>query len=98
MQHGTMLWSDKKKGSRDMSEDEVFGSDHLPQVPVMPIADSSHRHRVTFRSLVMRPRLVSSTPCLVPQQVSFDLSQIPETKTSGNDIDSKAEGRPNVGD
>ena len=77
-----------------MSEDGVF---HLPQVPETPIAGSGHEHNATVRSPVMRPRLVSSTPCLVPQPVSFDLSGISDTETSGKDTDSEAEGRPNVG-
>ena len=45
----------------------------------------------------MRPRSVSSTPHLVPQPVAFNLSGIPNTKTSGKDTDSEAEGMPNVG-
>ena len=63
----------------------------------MPIAGSGHGHKVTFRSMVVRPVLVSSTPQLVPQPVSFDLSGIPDTETSGKDTDSEAEGRPNLG-
>ena len=45
----------------------------------------------------MRPGSVSSTPCLVSQPVSFDLSGIPNTETIGKDTDSEAEGRQNVG-
>ena len=77
-----------------MSEDEAF---HLPQVPDMLIADSGHGQKVTFRIPVVWPRLVSSTPHLVPQPVAFDLSEIPNIKTSGKDTNNKAEGRTNVG-
>ena len=42
----------------------------------------------------MRPGSVSSTPRLVPQPVSFDVSKIPDSKTSGKDTDSEAEIRP----
>ena len=79
-----------KSGSY-FSDDEVF---YLPQVPDTPIADGGHGHKVTFRSPVVRPRSVSSTPCLVPQPVSFDLSIIPDTETSGKDMDSNSEVRP----
>ena len=83
----------KDKSVSDISEDEVF---HLPQVPDTPIAVSGHGHKVTFRSPVVRPWLVSSTPCLVPQPVSFDLSRIPDTETSGEDTNSEAEVRPDT--
>ena len=43
---------------------------------------------------MVRPESVSSTPCVVPQPVSFDLSKIPEAETSGKDTDSEAEMRP----
>ena len=90
-QHGT---ASKNRGVRDgsnYSEDEVF---RLPQVPDMPIAGSSHGQKVTFRSPVVRPGSVSSTPHLVPQPVSFDVLQIPNSETSGKDTDSEAEIRP----
>ena len=60
----------------------------------MPIAGSSHGYKVTFRSQIVRPSSLSSTPCLVPQPVSFDMSRIPDTETSGKDMDSEAEVRP----
>ena len=63
----------------------------------MPIAGSGHVYRVTFRSLVTRNVSVSSTPHLVPQPVSFNLFEIPDTETSGKDTDSEAEGMPNMG-
>ena len=50
--------------------------------------------KFTFRSPVVRPRLVSSTPSLVPQPVSLNLSKIPDIETSGKDMDSEAEVRP----
>ena len=93
MQHGTVSQSKKIKSGSDISEDDVC---HLPQMPDTPLAGNSHWHKVTF-SPVMRPRLVSSTPHLVPQPESFNLTGIPNTETSGNDTDSEAEGRPNVG-
>ena len=74
-----------------MSDDEVF---HLPQAPDMPIAGSGHGHKVTFRSPVVRPGSISSTPHLAPQPVSFNMSRIPDLETSGKDTDSKAEVRP----
>ena len=37
---------------------------------------------------------LSSIPCVVPQPVSFDMSRVPETETSGKDMDSEAEVRP----
>ena len=85
------------KSGRNISEDEVFESGHLPKVPDISIAGSSHGHGVTFRSLVIRPRSVSSTPHSVPEQVSLNLSGIPNTRTSGEDTNRKAEGMPNVG-
>ena len=42
----------------------------------------------------MRLGLVSSTPHLITQPVSFDVSQIPNSETSGKDTDSEAEVRP----
>ena len=42
----------------------------------------------------MRLGSISSTPHLVPQPVSFDVSRIPDSKTSGKDTDSEAEIRP----
>ena len=71
----------------DYSEDEVF---QLPQVPDTPIAEQ----KVTFRSPVVRPGSVSSTPHLVPQPVSFNVLQIPNSETSGKDTDSEVEIRP----
>ena len=97
MQCDTVSWIGKKKGGRDMSEDKMFESDHLTQMPDMPIPGSGHGHKVTFKSLVMRPGSVSSTAHLVPQLVSFNLSGTPNTETSGKDTDSKAEGMPNIG-
>ena len=79
------------KSGSDCSDDEVF---HLPQVPDTLIAGSGHGHKVTFRSLVVRSGSVSSAPCLIPQPVSFDLSRITETETSGKDMDIEAEVRP----
>ena len=60
----------------------------------MSIIGSSHGQKVTFRSPVVRLGSVSSTPHLVPQPVSFDVSQIPNSQTSGKDTDSEAEVRP----
>ena len=80
----------KNRGVRngsDYSDDEVF---QLPQMPDTPIAGQ----KVTFRSPFVRPGSVSSTPHLVPQPVSFDVSQIPDSETSGKDTDSEAEIRP----
>ena len=59
MQHGTASKNRKNKSGGD----EVF---HLPQVPDMPIAHSGHGHEVTFRSPVVRPGSISSTPHVVP--------------------------------
>ena len=75
----------------DCSDNEVF---QPPQVPDMPIAGSSHGQNVTFRSLVVRLGSVSSTSCLVPQPVSFDVSRIPDSEKSGKDMDSEAKVRP----
>ena len=66
---------------------------HLPQVPDMPITGSGHGHKVTFRSPVVRPGSISSTPYLVPQPVSLNVSRIPNSETSGKDTDSKAKVR-----
>ena len=93
----TVSQSGKKKSGRNMSEDKVLESDHLPQVPDMPITGSGHELKVTFRNPIVRLRSVSSTPCMVPQPVSFDLSGISNTETSGKDTDSEAEGRPKAG-
>ena len=94
MQHGTALRNRKMKSGSDLTEVEVFESYHLPQVPVMPITGSGHGHKVTFSSLVLRPRSVLSTPHLAPQLVSFSLSGNSNIEMSGKDTDSVAEGRP----
>ena len=52
MQCGTASRRKKVKSGSEVSDDEVF---HLPQVPDMPLAGSSHGHNVTFRSLDVRP-------------------------------------------
>ena len=91
VQHGTALENRKIKRGSKYSEDEVF---QLPQVPDMPITGSSHGHKVTFRSLVVRPGSVSSTPCLVPQPVSFNVSRMPNSETFGKDTEDEAEIRP----
>ena len=91
MQHGIALKYRRVRDGSNYSEDEVF---QLPQVPDMPIAGSSHGQKVTFRSQVVRPGSVSLTPHLVPQPVSFDVLQIPNSETSGKDTDSEAEVRP----
>ena len=90
MKHGSASKSRKIKSGSDYSKDEVF---QLPQVPDTPIAGSSHGQKVTFRSPVVRLGSVSSTPHLVPQPVSFNVSRIPNSKTSGKDTDSEAEIR-----
>ena len=90
-QHGTASKKRKIRSGSNDSEDELF---QLPQVPYMPIAGNSHGQKVTFRSPVVRPRSVSSTPHVVPQPVSFDVLQIPNSETSGKDTDSEAEVRP----
>ena len=90
-QCGTASKNRRTRHGSDYSEDEVF---QLPQVPDMPIAGSSHGQKVTFRSPVVRLGSVSSTRRLVPQPVFFDVSQIPDSETSGKDTDSEAEVRP----
>ena len=87
---------EKVKSGIDLSEDELFESYHLPQVPDMPIAGSGYGHKLIFRSLVVRPGLLSSTLCLVLQSVS-NLSGIPDSETSGKDTDSETDGRPKAG-
>ena len=91
MQHGTALKNRRARDCSNYSEDEVF---QLHEVPDVPIAGSSHGQKVTFMSPVLRLGSVSSTPHLVPQPVSFDVLQIPNSKTSGKDTDSEAEVRP----
>ena len=59
----------------------------------MPIAHSSHEHKVTFRNLAVKPGSISSIPCLVPQPVSFNVLRIPDSETSGKHTDSKAKVR-----
>ena len=49
-QCGTASKNRKNKSGIDYSDDEVF---QLPQVQDMPIAGSSHGHKVTFRSPVV---------------------------------------------
>ena len=44
MQCGTVSQSGKRKIGRDTSEDKVLESDHLPQVPDMPMAGHSQGH------------------------------------------------------
>ena len=88
-QCGTTSHNRKVKCGGDFSDDEVF---NLSQVPDTPIAGSGHGHKVTFRSLLIRPGSVSSTPHLVPQTVSFNLSGIHNTKTSGKDMENDAGG------
>ena len=41
-QHGTTSWANNSKSGRTTIEDEVFDSCHLPQIPDMPMAGSSH--------------------------------------------------------
>ena len=91
MQCGTALENRKIRSGSNYSEDEVF---QLPQVHDTPIAGSSHGQKVSFRSLVVRLGLISSVPSLGLQPVSFDMSRIPDSKTSGKDTNSKAETRP----
>ena len=62
-------------------------------MPDTSIAGSSHGQKVTFRTLVVRPQSISSMPHLVPQPVSFDVSRIPDSETSGKDTDSEVEIR-----
>ena len=90
MQCGTASKNRKIRSGSEYSEDEVF---QLPQVPDMSIAGSSHGQKVTFRGPVVRLGLISSMPHLVPQPVSFDVSRIPNSKTSWKDTDSEAEIR-----
>ena len=97
-QHGTASQPDQRTGVRTVIENhEVFDSCHLPQIPDTPIAGSSYGQKATFRSPDVRPWSVSSTPCLVTQLVSFALSRIPDTETSGKNMDSEAKMRPNLG-
>ena len=67
---------------------------NLPQVPDMLIAGGGHGHKVTLRSPVVRPGSISSTPCLVPQPVSFNVSRIPNIQIFGKDMDSEVKVRP----
>ena len=90
-QHGMASYSRKVKSGSDFSDDEVF---HLPQVPDMAIAGSGHGHKVIFRSLIVRPGSISSTPHLGLQPMTFNLSTVPDIETSGKDMDSKVEVRP----
>ena len=90
MQHGTASKNRKIRSGSEYSENEVF---QLPLVPDTPIAGGSHGQKFTFRSLVVRPESISSMPQLVPQPVSFDMSRIPDSETSGKDTDSEAEIR-----
>ena len=90
MQHGTASKNRKVKSGKDLSDNKVF---HLLQVPDTPIAGSDHGHKVTFRSLVVRLGSISSTPHLVPQPVSFNVSRFPNSEMSGKDTDSEAEVR-----
>ena len=63
-------------------------------MPDTPISGNSNGQKVTFRSPVVRLGSVSSTPHLVPQPVSFDVSSIPNSETFVKDTDSEAEVRP----
>ena len=83
----------KVRSGSELSDDEVFRSTSGAR-PETSLAGSGHGHKVILRSLVVRPGSVSSTPCLVPQPVSFNLSKIPDIETSGKDMDSEAEVRP----
>ena len=85
MQCGTASKNGKIRSGSEYSEEEVF---QLPQVPDMPITGSY------FQSMVLRLGSVSSMPCLVPQPVSFNVSRIPDSETSGKDTNSEAEIRP----
>ena len=95
--YSATLHHEQVKSGWNTSRNEVFESSHLPHIPDMPIAGSGHGNRVTFRSLAMTIGLMSSTPHLVPQPVSFNLSEIPDTETSGKGTDSEVEGMPNMG-
>ena len=90
-QCGTASRRKKVKSGSEVRKDKAF---HLPQVADMPLAGSSHGHKVTFRSPGVRPGSVSSTSHLVPQPVSFNVSRIPDIERSGKDTDSEAEVRP----
>ena len=79
-QCGSASKNRKIRNGSKYSEDEVF---QLPQEPDTPTAGSSHGQKVTFRSLVVRLGSISSTPHLAPQPVSFDVSRIPDSETSG---------------
>ena len=91
MQHGNASKNRKIKSCSEYSNDKIF---QLPQVPDMPITESSHGQKVSFRSLVVGQGSVSSTPLLVPQLVSFNVWRIPDSKTSWKDTDAEAEIRP----
>ena len=86
-QHGSASKNRKTRSGSELSEDDIF---HLPQVPDILLAGSSHGPRVT----VVRPGSISPTPHLVHQPVSFNLSKIPYTETSRKDMDSEVEVRP----
>ena len=90
MWHGTASKNRKYNCGSEYSDDEVF---QLLPVPDMPIAGSSHGHKVTFRSLVVKPGSISSMPYLIPQPVSFNVSKTLNSKTSEKDTDSEAEVR-----
>ena len=81
----------KIRSGSEYSKDEVF---QLPQVPDTHIAGSSLGQKVTFMSPVVRLGSISSMPQLVPQPVSFNVLQIPNSETSGKDTDSQVETRP----
>ena len=66
-QCGTASKNRRARDGSNYSENEVF---QLPQVPDTPIAGQ----KVTFRNPIVRPGLVSSTPSLVTQPVSFNVS------------------------
>ena len=91
MKCGTASISGKIRSGSNYSDDEVF---QLPQVPDTPIAGSSHGQKFTFRSPVVRQGSISSMPHLAPQPVSFDVSRIPNSETSGKDTGREVETRP----
>ena len=91
MQHGITLKSRKIRSGSEFSEDEVF---QLPQVPDTPIVGSSHGQKVILGVWLWDCGQFSSTPHLVPQPVSFGVSRIPDSKTSGKDTDGEAKIRP----